>query len=149
MNSMEIEVYNIFKELQNKYGVPARYTFGEIRNHGIYLAVYSPELDLIVLNKPVLEKIWNVSPDLCKKVLRSVCYHEYYHYLRSHGYTILMNRSFKVLYPAILIRLASIVPIIKFWEEKNAINFEYESGVPPEDSRLIIKEILYGGVYHG
>jgi len=146
VRGVEFEVYKTFKELENKYGIPAKYTFGEIHNHGIYLAIYSPELDLIVLNKPILDRIWHVSPELCKKVLRAVCYHEYYHYLRAHGYTVVMNKSLKVIYPAILIRLASVIPILRFWEERNAIKFEYESGVPPEDSRLIVKEILYGGV---
>ncbi len=135
-NEIEKEVYNTFKELQKKYGIIPKYTFGVIHSDKPILALYTPELDLILFDKKWLSYFWNKNSDLAKKLLKAVVYHEYYHYLRGHGYTVIADKVIKVYYTKVLMQLARFTPF-RIWEELNAMKFEYKSGVSPFESRKI------------
>lgn len=145
---IEVEIYEIMKELKEKYGIMPRYTLGEIRSTTgeFIIATYIPKYNIIVFNKKVLDYFWNKNSTLTKKILRSVVYHEYYHYLRGNGYTVIANKVIKVYYPKILTSLSFLIPI-SLWEEINAIKFENNSGVNCKESRELIKMLLEVGMF--
>ena len=141
IKEIDAEISNILSELRNKYGINANYYLAYVKNSN-YIALYSKELNAIIFNLDVLVRFWKTNKQLTKKVLKPIIYHEYYHFLRGNGYTVIANKVLKVVYPSMFMSFSrfKILPF-RFWEEINANKFMKKSGMSSKEVNKTLKEL--------